>query len=103
MQRISIAAWLALGLVCGCTAGHPGGACRADKILNTGGLYISLASGQAYQAYPGAQAIMSTWLPQEKVTVCPIGGISVQITNLGQKGESVKAIRIYPQNTGGLI
>jgi len=104
MSRILLAAWLVLGL--SNAQAQPKSAfvpCRTDKILNASGPFISLRSGQAYNAYPGSQSTMSTWEPLDRVTVCGIGGTAVQITNLSQRNEKVKALRIYPQNAGSLI
>ncbi len=103
MSRIFLAAWLAIGLAN--AQAQPSGSppCRGDKILNAAGLLITLRSGQAYNAYPGSQALMSMWEPLDKVTVCGIGGSAVQITDLSHKNETVKAFRAYPQNTGSLI
>lgn len=80
--------------------------CRMDRILNASGRLITLGSGLAYQAYPGSAPTMSDWLPQDRVRVCRIGGTSVKITDLSKKhrkNETVRALRIFPGNTGGLI
>jgi hypothetical protein len=71
--------------------------CRADKVLNTNGVYIKLASGQVFQAYPGNGPALSGWLPLDKVSVCKIGGTGVQITNLSKNGASVKALYLPGQ------
>jgi hypothetical protein len=71
--------------------------CRADKVLNTNGVYIKLASGQVFQAYPGNGPALSGWLPLDKVSVCKIGGTGVQITNLSKNGASVNALYLPGQ------
>ncbi len=73
--------------------------CRSDKVLNTNGVYIKLASGQIFQAYPGNGPALSAWLPLDKVTVCRIGGTGVRITNLSKQNSSVQALYL-PGKTG---
>ncbi len=103
MSRIIIAAWLLLGAACAQAQPAVTAPCQDDKISNAAGLVIQLASGQDFQAYPGAQGVISGWLPLDRVSVCGIGGIAVKITNLSKKYQSVKALRIFPTNSGGVI
>ncbi len=103
MSRMLIAAWLLLGITAAQAQSGEDTPCRPDKIINASGLLIALNSGLDYQAYPGAEGTISGWLPLDKVTVCGIGGISVKITNSTEKNESVKAVRLFPGNSGGLL
>jgi hypothetical protein len=106
MPRLAMAVWLMPWLILGCAHARSTAAaqpCRPDKILNTSAPLISLRSGQAFQAYPGSQGVMSNWAPLDKVSVCQIGGIAVSITNLTDKNASIRAVRVFPTNVGGLI
>jgi hypothetical protein len=102
MTQICFAVCLALGIggAQAQTMGQSTGMsspCRPDKVLNTNGAYIKLASGQVFQAYPGSGPALSAWLPLDKVTVCKIGGTGVQITDLDKNGMSVKALYLPGQ------
>lgn len=35
------------------------------------------------------------WRPLDRLTICPIGGGAVTITNLTEKGEQVRAFRVF--------
>lgn len=70
--------------------------CRDDKILNTNGRMIRLSSGWVLQGYPGSNATMSSWLPLDKVVVCPLGGSAYSITDSSQRNSTIKALRQMP-------
>jgi hypothetical protein len=97
MTWIFRAVWLLLGIAAAqaqsqTAASQP---CWQDKISNTNGIQIKLQSGLSYQAYPGSQSKLSSWLPLDKVQVCRLGGSAVQVTDLSKGGQSVKALRLY--------
>jgi hypothetical protein len=94
------AVWLALGVAGAQAQAAAAPHCRDDMVSDTNGVLISLGSGLAYEAYPGSQSILSTWMPLDKVTVCRIGGNAVHITNKSKRNQSVNALRIFPQNAG---
>ncbi len=102
MTRVFCAIWLFLGIA-GAQAQSQTAAsqpCWRDKISNANGIQISLQSGLAYQAYPGSQPVLSRWFPLDSVEVCRLGGSSVRITDLSKRRQSLKALRIYPSNSG---
>ena len=90
-------AGLLLSLEAACTLGRPAtsSACHEDKVRTSPGLILPLASGQIYQVYPNDNMISMLWRPLDKVTICPTGGASVTITNTTEKGETVRAVRVF--------
>jgi hypothetical protein len=70
------------------------GPCNADRISNTNGAAIRLQSGQLYQAFPGSSPKLANWLPLDKVTVCQLSGAAVQITNIDERNQVIKAMRV---------
>jgi hypothetical protein len=76
--------------------------CHADMVQDTSsGPLLSLSSGQTYQIYPTDIRSTLFWLPLDKLTVCPIGGSGVQITNLTAKTKPIRALQIF--NLGNYI
>jgi hypothetical protein len=67
--------------------------CRDDKLINTNGVQMRLASGWVMQAYPGTTATISVWEPLDNLTVCPLGGAAYSITDKSQDNKTVKALR----------
>jgi hypothetical protein len=80
-----------------CTLGRPAAEvpCHNDAVQTSPGVILPLASGQTYQVYPTDNTISMMWLPLDKLTVCPLGGAAVEITNLSRKAEKVRAVRIF--------
>ncbi len=71
--------------------------CHSDAVqnLDSSGNRIVLSSGQRFQVFPGQNTRAIMWQPQDKLTVCQLGGAAVIITNIspGRKNTSVKALR----------
>jgi hypothetical protein len=67
--------------------------CTDMTISNPAGSVIRMRNGQTFKVYPGTGGRTGSWLPGDKVTVCPLGGSSYQITNLDRKNQTVKALR----------
>ena len=67
-------------------------ACYNDKVLNSNGLIVRMGSGQVFQGYPGSGGRLATWMPLDKVKICPIGGSAYQITDLSNN-KQIKALR----------
>jgi hypothetical protein len=59
------------------------------------GVILPLGSGQTYQVYPTDNTISMTWLPTDRLIVCPLGGAAVTITNTTEKNEKIRAVRIF--------
>jgi hypothetical protein len=66
--------------------------CSNDQVLNTNGLMIRMGSGLIYQAYPGSSGRLSSWLPLDKLKICPLGGSAYKITDLNNN-KQVNALR----------
>ena len=88
---------LLLGLQAACSTGKPAAVtpCHSDTVQTSPGVILPLSSGQTYQVYPTDNHISMNWLPLDKLIVCPIGGGAVEITNSSERGERVKAMRIF--------
>ena len=67
-------------------------ACYDDKVLNANGLMVRMGSGQIFQGYPGSAGRLASWLPLDKVKICPLGGSAYQITDLSNN-KQIKALR----------
>jgi len=97
MNRWTVAALLlVLGFETAC-ASTPAAAvpCHSDAVQTSPGVILPLASGQTYQVYPTDNRISMTWLPMDRLIVCPIGGAAVQITDTTAKGEKIRAVQIF--------
>jgi hypothetical protein len=88
---------LLLGFEAACSLGRPeaGNACHADEVRTSPGVFLPLASGQLYQVYPSDNTISMLWRPLDRLVVCPTSGAAVTITNMTEKGETVRAVRIF--------
>jgi hypothetical protein len=91
---------LVVSLEGGCSLGRTAAAtpCHSDRVQTSPGVILPLSSGQTYQVYPTDNHISMLWLPLDQLTVCPIGGAAVEITNLSKKNERIRAVRIYNFN-----
>jgi hypothetical protein len=91
---------LLLSLEGGCSLGTtaPATPCHSDRVQTSPGVILPLSSGQLYQVYPTDNHISMMWLPQDKLSVCPIGGSAVEMTNLSEKDETIRAVRIFNLN-----
>jgi len=87
---------LLLGFETACSMGRTAAVtpCHGDTVQTSPGLILPLSSGQTFQVYPTDNHISMMWLPMDKLTLCPIGGTGYEITNLSQKDEKVRAVRI---------
>jgi hypothetical protein len=87
---------LLLGSSAACSMGRGAAEapCHNDRVQTSPGLVLPLASGQIYQVYPTDNHISMNWRPLDKLLVCPIGGGSVEITNMTEKDEKVSAQRL---------
>ena len=94
---ISAPLFLLLSLESACSLGQTAAhtACHRDTLQNSSGVYLPLASGQLYQVYPSGNTTSMMWRPLDKLIVCPIGGSAVTITNISEKDEQVRAIRVF--------
>jgi hypothetical protein len=88
---------LLLGLETACSLGLRAGdtPCHSDTVQTSPGVVLFLSSGQTYQVFPSDNRISMTWMPMDKLIVCPLGGSGVEITDATAKGEKVKALRIF--------
>jgi hypothetical protein len=88
---------LLLGFESACSTGLTAAdaPCHSDTVQTSPGVILALSSGQTYQVFPTDNRISMMWLPTDKLTVCPIGGAAVEITNATAKGAKVKAIQIF--------
>jgi hypothetical protein len=88
---------LLLGFATGCSTGRPAALtpCYRDTVQTSPGVILPLSSGLVYQVYPTDNHVSMTWLPLDKLIVCPIGGSAVEMTNISEKGEKVRALRLY--------
>ena len=88
---------LLLGFETACSLGQTAAVtpCHGDRVQTSPGVIFALSSGQTYQVFPTDNRISMTWLPLDKLIVCPIGGSGVEITNTTEKGEKVRAIQIF--------
>jgi hypothetical protein len=92
IKNMAAASWfvvLALGITNCANALPP---CADMTINNSAGSVISMRNGQTFSVFPGTSGRTQSWLPGDKVNVCPLGGSSYQITNL-RKNQTVKALR----------
>lgn len=97
MKRLAIIMLiLPLGLAA-CSTGRTAAAtpCHADTVQTSPGLVMDLGSGQTYRVYPTDNHISMNWLPLDRLIVCPIGGAAVELTNISQKNQKVRAVRIF--------
>jgi hypothetical protein len=69
--------------------------CFTGAISESNGAYIKLWSGPTYVPFPGTSGRTMMWLPNDKVTVCRIGGTSYQITNTSRKNQTVKVFQKF--------
>jgi hypothetical protein len=92
----AIAALLPLSLLAACTTGKSAAqsACTADAVQTSPGLYIFAASGQIYQVYPTDNQTSMLWRPLDKLTICPLTGGAVTITNTSEKNAKVRALQV---------
>jgi hypothetical protein len=67
--------------------------CTDMTISNSGGGVIRMRNGQTFSAFPGTGGRTMSWLPGDKVNVCPLGGAAFQITNLDRNNQTVRALR----------
>jgi hypothetical protein len=93
-------------LLCGqsaCTLGQTAARtpCHADMVQTSSGPLLALSSGQTYQIFPTDIRSTAFWLPLDKLTVCPIGGSGVEITNLTAKTKPIRALQIF--NLGNYV
>ena len=98
MKRLAGAALgLLLCLETGCSLGKSAAdtSCHSDMVQTSPGVILPLSSGQLYQVYPTDNTVSMLWLPLDKLTVCPVGGSAVEITNHTAKDEKIKAVRIF--------
>ena len=88
---------LLLSVLTACASAHRPtvGPCYGDRVQTSPGVILSLSSGLTYQVFPSDNRISMTWLPMDRLIVCPIGGSAVTMTNTTQKGEQVRAVRIF--------
>jgi hypothetical protein len=88
---------LAVLLAAGCQTTSAAPACGKDLIvdLDSAGTVMRLDTGLIYRVYPGQDANVKFWEPQDKVIVCPEGGTAVKITDLDRKGQTVQALRQF--------
>ncbi len=107
-QRISnrwavLTLLLLSGFETGCSLGRPAAAvpCHNDQVQTSPGMILPLASGQTYQVYPTDNKISMTWLPADRLVVCPIGGGAVEITDRSAKNEKIRALQIF--NLGWVV
>jgi hypothetical protein len=104
MNRLAKCLLLVL-LICqtACTLGQTAAQtpCHADMVQTSSGPLLGLSSGQTYQIFPTDIRSTAFWLPLDKLTVCPIGGSGVRITNLTAKTQPIRALRIF--NLGNYI
>jgi hypothetical protein len=84
----------------GCSLGTTAAStpCHSDRVQTSPGVILPLSSGQLYQVYPTDNRVSMMWLPQDKLRVCPIGGSAAEITNLSDKNQKIRAVRIYNLN-----
>jgi hypothetical protein len=75
--------------------------CHADMVQTSSGPMLALSSGQTYQIFPTDIRSTAFWLPLDKLTVCPIGGSGVEITNLTAKTKPIRALQIF--NLGNYV
>ncbi len=94
---------LSLGFESACSLGRPAAAvpCHDDRVQTSPGVILPLASGQSYQVFPTDNKISMTWLPADRLTVCPIGGGAVEITDRSAKNQKIRALRIV--NLGWVV
>jgi hypothetical protein len=45
--------------------------------------------------YPGQDTVSAQWEPQDKVTICALGGAAYQITNNGANHGTVNVLRQF--------
>jgi hypothetical protein len=98
MKRLAVMPLiLLLGLTSACSVGRTAAntQCYADTVQTSPGLVMDLGSGQTYHVYPTDNHISMNWLPLDRLTVCPIGGSAVELTNISQKNQKVRAVRIF--------
>lgn len=69
--------------------------CSNSAILNSNGAIIQLRTGQTYAAFPGTSGRTMTWLPGDKVTICPLGGSADEITNTSRHNQTVKVLQKF--------
>jgi hypothetical protein len=98
--RAAIALLAVLGLGTACSPERPVivGPCHRDTVQTSPGLILSLSSSQTYQVFPTDNHISMTWLPMDRLIVCPIGGAAVEMTNSTKKGAKIRALRIFNLN-----
>jgi len=63
--------------------------CHTDSVSTSPGGYLFTTSGQKFKIWQGDTRISTTWLPLDKLNVCPKGGNAYEITNLSRKGQQV--------------
>jgi hypothetical protein len=97
LRWASVPLILLLSLETACSLGRPAAssACHADKVRTSPGVFLPVASGLLYQVYPSDNTISMLWRPLDKLIICPTGGASVTITNVTEKDETVRAVRIF--------
>lgn len=98
MKRVTaMALILLLGCEAACSTGKTAAVtpCHRDTVQTSPGIILPLSSGQTYQVYPTDNHISMNWLPLDRLIVCPIGGGAVEITNISEKGEKIRALRIF--------
>ncbi len=71
--------------------------CDAEAILNitSFGDVIQLTSGLVFRVYPGQNTISVSWEPQDKITVCALGGAAYEITDKGGNRGKVDVLRQF--------
>ncbi len=86
-----------LGSQTACTLGQQAKdvPCHGDTVQESPGVVLALSSGQTYQVFPADNRISMMWLPLDRLSVCPIGGAGVEITNVSERGEQVRALRVF--------
>ena len=68
--------------------------CHNDMVETSPGVILPLSSGQTYQVFPTDNHVSMMWQPLDKLSICPMGGTGVTITDLSDKNEKVRALYI---------
>ena len=93
MKHLLLAALLLSPAAAVATPSH----CDTEAILNisSSGEVIQLTSGQVFRVYPGQDTVAVTWEPQDKITICALGGAAYEMTQNSGSHAKVDALRQF--------
>jgi len=69
--------------------------CFNSTVSEASGMLLTVGTGWIFQVFPGDGMRTGTWLPLDRLSICPLGGAAYRITNTSRRGVAIKALRQF--------